>query len=76
MESMATSTGVTAVPEINSCESLSAAYLAHSHEHLLRMKFMAQSTNSHKLMHTILIILAIGVWLHVCWQYNPIIALP
>ena len=46
MESMATSTGVTAVPEINSCESLSAAYLAQLHEHLLRMKFMAQSTNS------------------------------
>jgi hypothetical protein len=46
MKSMVTSTGVTAVPEINSCESLSAAYLAHFHEHLLRMKFMAQITNS------------------------------
>ncbi len=46
MESTVTSIGVTAVPEINSCESLSAAYLAYFHEHIIRMKFMAQNTNS------------------------------
>ena len=72
MESMATSTGVTAVPEINSCESLSAAYLAHFHEHFLCMKIRAQNTNSRtSLMHIMLIIFAIDVWMHVCWQCDP-----
>jgi hypothetical protein len=72
MESMVTSTGVTAVPEINSCQSLFAAHLAHFHEHLLCTKFMAQNTNScTSLMHILLIILAIYVWLHVYWQCDP-----
>ena len=73
MESMVTFTGVTAVPETNFvCESLSAAHLAHSHEHLLCMKIRAQNTNSRtSLMHIMLIIFAIDVWMHVCWQCDP-----
>jgi hypothetical protein len=76
MESKVTSTGVTAVPEINLCESLFAAHLVHSYEHLLCTNFMAQNTNSRtSLMHILLIIIATDVWLHVCWQCAPTTAL-
>jgi hypothetical protein len=40
MECAVTSIGVTAVSKINSHKFLAAAHLTHSHEHIIRMKFM------------------------------------